>query len=140
MTKFWYVVTAIFLVAVGLLGFAQEDRTLNRINFDDLETECRYDRATESIVDLNRDDSLRFEGYFPTESPEADVEYTYSQTNSSVTLNIYARNSMMPVNFWNNCLASVVYSSETEPLGEGTYLVTVKHDGETVDKKVIKIS
>lgn len=137
MTKFWFVVTALLLTGIGLLVFAPEEDP--GINFTDLETECRYDRGTSSVVDLTKDNSLSFEGYFPTESPGASMGYSYSQSEDRVTLNIQTSDSVLPTTFWDTCKASVIYSAETQSLQDGSYLVTVQHNGQTVDQKVIKI-
>lgn len=137
MTKFWTVVAVVILVGIGALAFL--GNSTESINFTDLETECRYDRESQTTVQLNQDDSLSFSGYFPAESPESEVDYRYSRNSDSVTLNVYTDRQPRPSSFVGTCLASAVYKGTTQPLEEGRYLVTVMHEGEVEEEKVIRI-
>ncbi|MFT4892384.1 MAG: hypothetical protein ACI8Z7_000156 [Candidatus Nanohaloarchaea archaeon] len=135
MTKFWAVVTVLIAVGLGLL-LAQE---ANPVNFTDLETECRYDRGTVSQMDV-RHDRLYFSGHFPVQNPEADLSYAFSQSNDHVTLNIQKTGDTQLTSFVDDCKAVAVYEgSMRDQLEPGRYTVTVKHAGEEVDKRIIRI-
>lgn len=139
MSKFWTVVTLLLLIGIALLALEQPSTDTDRISFSDLETECRFDRGETVDIGLNPDNSLSFSGYFPTGSTEADLDYEYKVSNSSVELNIISRDSVTPDDFFDTCLASVVYDARTEPLQSGRYKVTVLHDGEREKEAVIRI-
>ncbi|MFB6145141.1 MAG: hypothetical protein ABEJ99_01400 [Candidatus Nanohaloarchaea archaeon] len=136
MNKFWMVVAVIIVVGVGAVFLSNGS---GKITFSDLETECRYNNHAQSAVTLNADNSLSFTGHFPANNPEQDVKYSYSQSSSSVTLNVYTPEMDEPADYFNNCLASAVYQGRTQPLDAGSYLLTVKHNGKEVEKKVIQV-
>lgn len=138
MTKFWTVVTLLLVVALGLVAVNWLDQP-RKINFSDLETECRYDRGNTTFVSAE-DNVVTFSGYFSTASPEANLDYKYSISDSNdIELDIIARDSIMPDRFYNSCLASVVYEAETVPLDSGRYTVTVRHNGVEQEKVRVRI-
>ena len=108
------------------------------INFTDLETECRYDRGSTADIDLEHS-RMSFSGYFPVESPEEDLTYRYSVSGDEINLNIRSSDAAPLTQFYNTCKAVAVYDAETERLDPGTYMVTVKHDGERAERKVINV-
>lgn len=137
MSKFWTVVT--IALAIGL-GFALTDSGQQKINFTDLETECRYDRASSHDIHLNQDDSLSFEGYFPVENPETEMDYRYRQSGDSVVLNVKTKGRDRALtDFEDNCKASGVYKAKTSELSPGQYMVTLKHDGEQVEQFLLEV-
>jgi hypothetical protein len=135
MTKFWGVVTIIIAVGLGLLLVQGS----NPMNFTDLETECQYDRGSETNVDL-RHNKLYFSGHFPVHSPESDLSYSFSKSDDHVTLNIQKSGDSPLSDFQDTCNAVAVYDGHTrEKLDSGRYTVTVQHAGEEVDKRIIRI-
>lgn len=138
MTKFWYAVGGIFAVSLLLLAVGvKQDK---RVNFSDLETECRYDRMEQSFVDLNRDNTLSFEGNFPVDNPDSKLTYSYKQTSSEIVLNIRESGVKMPEFFKGDCLGSAVYKgTTTQPLEPGRYKLTVKHDGKVEEEAFIRV-
>jgi hypothetical protein len=136
MSRFWIGVSAVFLIGLAVIFSAtghQPDVTIN-----DLETECRGDRAEETSISLAQDNSLSFEGYFPVENTNSDLNYRYS-SGEDIVLNIRSQNLPSPADFWNNCLASAVYDIDSPALEPGTYSVTVQHNGERVEKRIIRV-
>lgn len=136
MTRFWGAagLLAILGFAAIVLGAGQS----NTVKVYDLETECRYDRTTETNINLQRDNSLKFEGHFPVENANNNLDYSYSGGNN-IVLNIRSQDSPAPVSFWNDCLASAVYHVETPQLNPGTYSVEVQSNGERLEKRIIRI-
>jgi hypothetical protein len=136
MSRFWIGVTAVFLIGLAAIFSAAGQET--QVTVRDLETECRYDRAEDTGIELNPDNSLSFQGYFPVENTNSNLNYRYSSGND-IVLNVRSQNLASPADFWNNCLASAVYDIDSPSLEQGTYSVTVKHNGERVEKRIISI-
>ena len=82
---------------------------------------------------------IAFQGDFPIETTEADLDYRYKQTNDQVTLNIISTDSTETNNFVNDCLKSVVYKAHTKPLQPGDYHVKVQHNDKTVVEQIIEV-
>lgn len=135
MSKFWTFATLLLLTGIILTLQPAADQG---INFTDLETECRYDRATEANVDLNHR-KLSFSGQYPVANPDADLSYSYLKDSDSVTLNVQSSNVNPLTHFYNTCKAMAVYKAETDSLEPGRYLVTVEHNGKEVNERVIRI-
>lgn len=135
MSKFWSVVTLLLVVCIGLLIFDGSDK---EVSFSDLETECRYDTASNTNVGLENN-RITFSGYFQTDSPEANLNYRYSVSDSNIELDIITRDSVLPESFYDTCLASVVYEAETQRLKPGDYTVNVYYNGVKQDKSVIRV-
>ncbi len=133
MSKFWGAVFAIIFIGITGLFLAS---ALQEIHFTDLETECRFDRGESVNVDVTNNNELEFEGYFPVQTTQADMKYTYEHRNDRIVLNILAENEYEPEDFENTCYAVGVYEASTTPI-EGQKLVTVKHQGEQVYKSRI---
>jgi len=136
MTKFWGAVLVVFLIGLAATFSTANDTTKLEVN--DLETECRYDRNEDTSIRLNQDNSLSFKGHFPVNSIESNLDYRYS-SGDDIVLNVRSQNQPVPQNFWNNCLASAVYDFDTQQLEPGSYPVTVKHNGERIEKVVIRV-
>lgn len=135
MTKFWVGVSAVFVI--GLLAiFSATGNSTVKIN--DLETECRGDRETSTNIALQPDNSLSLTGHFPVETTEANMNYNYNG-GSNIVLNIKSQDLPSQDFLWYDCLASGVYDIETSSLNEGRYSVEVKHNGERVEKRIIRI-
>ena len=138
MDKFWGIVGLLFVIglytAVGAdIADSQE------INFTDLETECRYDDTEAHKIGLEGR-SISFEGNFPVNSTGADLSYEYRKINNRIVLDVVAENeNEAPSDYSEGCLASVLYESSTEPLQPGDYLVELRHDGERVDRQIIRV-
>ncbi|MFP4038724.1 MAG: hypothetical protein ACLFTA_02995 [Candidatus Nanohaloarchaea archaeon] len=131
MSKFWAFAAIILMAGLaGVLAAAEED-----INFTDLETECREDRAEDFQVSV-KDNKLFYSGFFPVQSTEADMRYSYSRSGDTVKLNVKSVNEQEPENFEENCYATGVYKASTQPLN-GRYTVVTQHNGERVDKRII---
>lgn len=131
MSKFWAFAAIILMAGLaGVLAAAEED-----INFTDLETECREDRGEDLQVSV-KDNKLFYSGFFPVQSTEADMRYSYSRSGDTVKLNVKSVNEQEPENFEENCYATGVYKASTQPLN-GRYTVVTQHNGERVDKRII---
>lgn len=134
MSKFWAGVGLLLVTGLAITLIPSGDG----INFTDLETECRYDR--DSVTDIGLEHSrMSFSGHFPVESPEEDLTYRYSVSGDEINLNIRSSEAAPLTDFYDTCKAVAVYDAETERLEPGTYMVTVKHDGERADRKVITV-
>ena len=136
MTKFWGVAGAVSII--GLIAVFSTLGGSNSLQVNDLETECRYDRGEETRIQLNPDNSLSFTGHFPIQNVNTDLDYSYSGGNN-IVLNVKSQDRQVPDTFWNNCLASVVYDLDTQSLEPGRYPVAVKHNGEEVEKIVVRV-
>jgi len=137
MSKFWTVVTIIFVTAIMLLAL-DVDQTPD-IAFSDLETECRYDKAGNMDIGLDGR-QITFSGRFNTPNSNTNLDYSYRLTESNkIRLNIITRDSIIPDSFYDNCLASVVYEAKTESLEPGDYSVTVSHNGNVQKKSGIRV-
>lgn len=136
MSRFWGGVGILFVLGV-LVALTTGPSSKIRVN--DLETECRGERNVQANMQLRPDNSIRFTGYFPVENTNSNLDYDYSQNGDSVTLNIKSQKLQPPVSFWDNCLASAVYNIDSRQLEEGRYSVTIKHNDERVEKKVIRV-
>ena len=136
MTKFWPVVTMILVLGIGMI--VVEGANTDGIKFTDLETECRYDTTSESKIGLE-DNRITFSGHFETNSPEANMKYSFQKENSQIKLDIIPRNSILPDSFYGTCLASAVYEGHTQELEPGDYTVSLYHDGERQQKSVIRV-
>jgi hypothetical protein len=134
MTKFW--IGAAALIFVGALTLMMPSGN-SSVLVNDLETECRHDRPIHDIH-LNSDDSLSFTGNFPVANTESEVSYSYSG-GKSIVLNINVDEMAVPETFWDACLGSAVYDIDTQTLEPGRYSVELKHDGERVEKQVIRV-
>ena len=138
MNWFWFTAGGVLIVALAFLALGTG--TDNQINFTDLETECRYDRATSFDISLKPGNRLAFDGNFPVNNTEADLSYKYRKTGNKITLNIVAKNeTSAPVTYLDGCLASVVYHGQTESLEDGRYEVVLRHDGREVERQLIGI-
>ncbi len=136
MSKFWSFVTVVFIIAVALVVV---DKNQDTITFTDLETECRYDRGEEAVINLNQDDSLGFSGHYPISGTSAELSLDYSRGQGYVALDVRARNVREVVNFSQSCRGSVIYDAKTRSLEPGEYLVTLRHNGETVNQQLIAV-
>lgn len=134
MSKFWFSVAAVFIVALLLLA----GRPVSGISFSDLETECSFDRPGFSEIGLE-DRSLSFEGRFKVDNPDSELSYRYSSSGDRVTLNVRSSQEPAPVSFTDDCRGVAVYTASTTRLDRGTYLVTVKHEGRNVNRQVIQV-
>lgn len=137
MSKFWTVAALLLVGALALL-VTDTDEADEGISFTDLETECRYDRAAETNIEL-RGKRLMFSGNFPTENPHTGLGYDYTVSGSNIRLNIVSRDRTPLESFFNTCKASVIYSAETDRLEEGRYMVTVLHNRERKERVIIGI-
>ena len=137
MNKFWVVLGGVFVLALAFLAL---ETPADRINFTDLETECRYDRTTAFDMSLKPGNVLTFSGHYPVNNTGSDISYKYSRTGDTIKLNIVAKNETeAPSSYVNNCLASVVYEGQTSSLPEGSYKVILQHNGQEVERQVIGI-
>lgn len=136
MTRFWG--AAGLLAVIGFAAIVLGAGQSNTVTVYDLETECRYDRTTETNINLNEDNSLQFEGHFPVENSNTNLEYSYSG-GGNIVLNIRSEDTAAPTSFWNDCLASAVYDVRTSQLNPGTYSVEVQSNGERLEKRIIRI-
>lgn len=138
MSKFWTVVTIILITGIALLA-VDRDEAAPGVDFSDLETECRYDTGNNTAIGLDSK-RITFNGRFQTESTNTRLDYDYSVSKpNNIRLNIITRDSIIPDSFVDNCLGSVVYEAETQPLEQGNYVVTVLHDGERQERVGIKV-
>ncbi|MFB6245376.1 MAG: hypothetical protein ABEJ03_03435 [Candidatus Nanohaloarchaea archaeon] len=135
MSKFW--VAALFVLFVGLSLLLGNFGDSGSINFSDLETECRLG-SPEAEVGLS-DSRLQFNGHFPVEDSDASVNYQYRQSSDRVVLEIRSDPTGEKIDFLDDCLASVKYRAESEPLKPGLYHVEVRHDGEKAHSSVVKV-
>lgn len=138
MTKFWTVVTAIIVVGLATLAVASNS-SQDQLDVRDLETECRYDRGEQTNIELTPDNRLKFNGQFPVENTNAELKYDYSRSGDRIVLNIESEQMETPESFVNSCLGAAVYSAETPQLEEGSYEVTVRHDGEKVERQRLRV-
>jgi hypothetical protein len=136
MSKFWAGAGLFLLIGVVAVFAAGGS---SKVHVNDLETECRGDRASSTQISLNSDNSMSFKGYFPMENTDSDMNYKYSQSSGKIVLNVRSQNLPTPTSFWNNCLASGVYDIDTQDLDSGRYAVTVKHNGERAEKRIIRV-
>lgn len=138
MSKFWGAVGTLAVIGVALILMGSSARA--GINFTDLETECRYDRGEMTDVTLSQEQNrISFEGYFPTNNTESDLKYNYRVSNGEIVLDIVPEQRNEPEQFWNECLGLAVYKAQTAEISEGEYRVEVRHDGERVEERIIRI-
>ncbi|MFB6100205.1 MAG: hypothetical protein ABEK16_02930 [Candidatus Nanohalobium sp.] len=137
MNRFWGGVG--LLVVIGALAAFTAGGQKSNLIVNDLETECRGDRASRATMELHTDNSMSFRGYFPVENTNSNLRYEYSKTGDSIKLNVKSQNLAAPPTFWNSCLASAVYDFDTKQLEEGRYAVTIRHNGERAEKKIIRV-
>ena len=135
MNKFWPLMALVGVLGVATLALPNQQ---NRLMINDLETECRGDRGEMTQISLQGDNSLRFNGYFPVENTNSNLNIDYKGGENAV-LNIKSQSIPAPEFLWHNCLASGVYDLETEPLKEGRRSVEIKHNGERVEKRIIQV-
>ncbi|QKQ98574.1 hypothetical protein GKQ38_03550 [Candidatus Nanohaloarchaea archaeon] len=137
MNRFWLVTGGVLVLALAFLAL---ETPSEQINFTDLETECRYDRTTGFDISLKPGNVLAFSGHYPVNNTEADLSYRYSRSGDTIKLDIIAKNeTQAPANYFNSCLASVVYKAQTSSIPDGRYDVILKHDGQRVEHQVIGI-
>lgn len=137
MSKFWSVVTVLFITAIALLVVDRAEEP--RVTFSDLETECRYDTGNSTDIGLEGR-QITFSGRFTVSSPNANLDYSYQVTDSnSIRLNVIASDSVIPDMFVDNCLGSVIYDAKTERLEQGNYTVTLAHNGERQERVGIRV-
>ncbi|MFB6199825.1 MAG: hypothetical protein ABEJ83_03025 [Candidatus Nanohaloarchaea archaeon] len=134
MNKLIGLAVLVLVAGIGLLAFTGA----SSIDFKDLETECRYNKNPQGEFRLAEDNSLHFKGNFPVNTISSDLSFSYSK-GSTITLNIKAEETEKPDSFYNNCVASVVYDAETQPLKPGRYKVQLKHDGKQVEEQIIDV-
>jgi len=138
MSKFWAVVTILFMTAIILLAVERQENP-SEITFSDLETECRYDTDNSTSIGLEHN-RITFSGRFIAANPDTNLDYSYSISDSnSINLDIITRDSVVPNRFAGNCLGSVIYDAKTQPLEEGNYTVTVHHDGDRQERVGIRV-
>ena len=135
MNRFW--TGAGILLLIGLAAVFSVNGNSN-IMVHDLETECRGDRTTSTNIQLQDDNSFRFEGYFPIEDTASSVNFNY-QAGKNIVLNVKSQDEPAADFLWNDCLASGVYDLETRSFEEGRYSVEVKHNGERIEKRIVQI-
>lgn len=135
MSKFWTAVALITGVALFLLVIDRGGR--EQVNFYDLETECRYDRGETLEID-KLEDSIRFEGSFPVNSTNANLDYSYSQTGYRVELNIEAPDTGS-AGARDTCRGIAVYEAETGRLQPGVYVIQVRHGGRLAGEQAVEI-
>lgn len=136
MAKFWGGVFVLAIIAVGFLAAESAARN-SSITFTDLETECRYDRGQDVEINL-RNNRLYFNGHFPVNNPNANLNYRYRQ-GDKIVLNVKSSRTSVPSPFFNDCLGSAIYKAHTSDLKPGDYTVIVKHNGKEVEKQVIDV-
>lgn len=140
MTKFWPVVTTVLVVGVVALLLTGSQNSA--IHFSDLETECRYNDNVEEIEKHHislQDDRLVFEGVYPVQHTNSRTGFDYSQSGGEITLDVTSEDLEASDNFIGTCLGTVVYDAQTRQLDEGRYTVTLRHDGDLVDQRVIVV-
>jgi len=134
MSRFWPVVTIVFLVALVLLALHFDQGSLN---IHDLETECRFDSGQSSNIGLSDAGAVTFNGAFFVDNPDSELDYGYTRNGGQITLNVRASNTPLPDSYVDNCKGIARYSASTEPLPPGSYTVTLQHNGKTVKEQVI---
>lgn len=137
MDKFWTGVGILLVTALVLLYTMGDVFGQGDVHFTDLETECRLG-GQESVVSL-QGRMITFNGHFPTQNTEADLDYRYHQTGDSVTLNILVDDVEQDQDFLDDCLASVVYDARSSRLDPGEYYIEVRHDGNRVNERIIEV-
>ena len=135
MKKFWPLMAIVAFLGVATLALPNQQ---NRLMINDLETECRGDRVEMTQISLQGDNSLRFNGHFPVENTNSNLNIDY-KGGVNVVLNIKSQSVPAPEFLWHDCLASGVYDLKTEPLKKGRYSVEVRHNGERVEKRIIQV-
>ncbi|MBC5793074.1 MAG: hypothetical protein H8Z69_03480 [Nanohaloarchaea archaeon] len=136
MDKFWIVVTSVFVIGVIMVLFAGNGTSMN---VKDLETECQYRNSPGQTVDIKAD-SLRFSGNFPVNNIQQEPKVSYSVSSNRITLEVDVSDVEEPESFYYNCLASVVYDVETDSKpGPGNYILSVVHDGEVAERRIVTL-
>lgn len=138
MSKFWGAVGTIVVIAIALILVGNQAQL--GINFSDLETECRYNQ--EGFTSVGVDDQsnrLNFVGQFHINSTESDLRYNYKTSKDRVVLNIISEDLDRPQSYLHTCLGLARYQAQTDELAPGSYLVDIRHNGETEKKKMIRL-
>lgn len=150
MDHFWGGVTALILTAIILLVTGTALITPNQVETLDLETQCVYDDKETNTITLNqeglfshnfaRDNTITFEGQFPIQSPRANLDYTYDQTNDKITLNVQSSNEQPPADdYYGDCDGITHYEIRTPVIDDGRYEVEVKHNDRLQEKQTIRV-
>ena len=126
-------------MAVLSLVLLAAGQPAQKINFTDLETECRYDRPEEASYTL-RDRAISYEGQYHVNNPDSELDYSYSVSGDTVTLEVESSPSPYPSSYWNDCKGLVYYEAQAEKLDEGEYTLRIVHDGEEEKKDIIEVS
>ena len=132
MDNFWGGVAFVAVLSLVLLAAGQP---AHKINFTDLETECREDRTEEVQVRVE-DNSILYSGHFPVQNTEADMRYNFDRSGDRITLNVRAINDEEPSDFREDCYATGVYKASTVEY-DGRYTLVTRHNGEQVDKRIV---
>jgi len=132
MSRFW-VFVGIVLVT-GVIGIFAATNS-QEINFTDLETECREDRG-EKIQVRMEDNRIIYSGYFPVQSTNAEMRYSFERMGDRIALDVRTINEEEPENFEQGCYATGVYEASTVEY-EGRYTVETMHNGEKKDERII---
>ncbi len=136
MDKFWIVVTSVFVIGVIMVLFAGGGTSMT---VKDLETECQYRQTPGQSVNIMAD-SIRFSGNFPVNNIEQEPAVSYSVNGNRITFEVDVEEAEEPESFYYNCLASAVYDVETSKKpGPGNYILSVVHDGEVAERRIVTI-
>lgn len=138
MNKFWLISIALLVVGAGAVLVSTLDSQQRKIEFTDLETECRVSEEANVALRL-KNDRVVFSGHYPERDSDADLSYDYRQTSDRIVLNVKSQTRDQNIYFPNDCLASVVYRAETSRIQPGLYDLVVKHNGETVTESTLRI-
>lgn len=137
MNKLWVALSGLFIL--GLFSAYTAAGNNSNVKINDLETECREDREKSTKIELSNDNSLRFNGYFPVESTNSDLDIVYKGGNN-IVLNVESEPLKADNFLWSDCLASGVYDLQTNSFEEGRYSVEVKYNGKRAEKRIIRIT
>lgn len=138
MNKVWIVATVAIAIGLGIV-FLPTGSANSQIEFTDVETECRLGSNHETHIELRQDNTLRFEGNYPVNNPDADIKTSFKRTGNLIELKVTNTDEERPTNFEGTCLGSVKYLGSTEPVPEGTYFLEVYHNDRQVRRSVLQV-
>lgn len=107
-------------------------------NFSTLKTTC-LDSLDEKTSYTVENGSLSFEGHFPVDGANPELDYTYRQEGDSIVFGVTSSSMRRHTDFSGTCLSSAVYEAKTPPIDNGRYLLQIRHNGALREEAYIRV-
>jgi len=122
-------------VVVGVTFGAEEPNP----SFSTFKTECLINSPEEKTRYTVEDGGLSFEGHFPVDGADPELDYTYRQGGGSIVFGVNSSSMRQHTDLSDTCFSSAVYEATIPRIDSGRYLLQIRHNGALQEEAYIRV-